>query len=87
VNRAREGDSRPWRQTWVDSSGSYLDLVGVPVDGRISFERTAEMSGSPVIQRMVWLNVEQDGLRWEWQRSADGRQTWETVWAIEYRRR
>ena len=29
-----------WKQTWVDSSGAYLAFVGVPVDGRISFQRS-----------------------------------------------
>src|SRR3954454_17888366 len=29
-----------WKQTWVDSSGGYLDFVGISVDGRISFQRS-----------------------------------------------
>src|SRR3954447_4226937 len=30
-----EADGR-WRQTWVDSTGTYLDFVGVDVDGRVA---------------------------------------------------
>jgi hypothetical protein len=70
-----------WKQTWVDSSGAYLDLVGVEVDGRISFQRTGPGGG---IQRMVWLEVTHDGFRWEWQRSTDGGASWEVLWPLTY---
>ncbi len=79
------GDGR-WRQTWVDSNGSYLDLVGVVADGRISFQRDAIVAGVSVLQRMVWLDVTPDAFRWEWQRSGDGGATWDLAWAIDYRR-
>ena len=82
----REGDDGPWRQTWVDSSGGYLDFVGVVADGRISFQRTVAEAGVAVTQRMVWLNVEADRMRWEWQRSTDGGNSWQVAWAIDYRR-
>ena len=83
----REGGTGPWRQTWVDSTGGYIDLTGVEVDGRISFQRVSEEDGSPVTQRMVWLDVTPEGLRWEWQRSADEGATWSVDWSIAYRRR
>jgi hypothetical protein len=70
-----------WKQTWVDSSGAYLDFVGVPVDGRISFQRTAP---DGALQRMVWLHVREDGFRWEWQRSEDGGATWQVSWPLNY---
>jgi len=76
-----------WRQTWVDSTGAYIDLVGVEVDGRIAFQREAVVDGAPVTQRMVWLDVSRDAMRWQWQRSADGGATWQVAWEIAYRRR
>ena len=81
----KEADGR-WRQTWVDSSGSYLDFVGVEVDGRIAFQREAVVRGAAVLQRTVWLDVTADAFRWEWQRSGDRGATWTVVWAIDYRR-
>ena len=72
-----------WRQTWVDSTGAYLDLVGVESEGRIAFERT---TADGVRQRMVWLNVTADALRWEWQRSENDDGTWTVVWPLDYRR-
>jgi hypothetical protein len=75
-----------WRQTWVDSSGSYLDFIGVEAEGRIAFERTSTSDGVAVVQRMVWLDVTPDSLRWQWQDSRDGRATWRVNWEIAYRR-
>ena len=49
-----------WRQTWVDSNGAYLDLVGVVVDGRIAFQRETTIDGARVLQRMVWVDVTAD---------------------------
>jgi hypothetical protein len=72
-----------WKQTWVDSSGAYLDFVGVrDGSGRISFQRSA----GTALQRMVWLDVTPDGFRWEWQRSTDGGTTWAVMWPLDYRR-
>src|SRR5262245_47183338 len=82
----REDDGR-WHQAWADSSGGYLDMVGVEVDGRISFQLTTEESGDTVTRRMVWLDVEADSLRWEWQETRDGGATWKVLWPVRYRRR
>ena len=82
----RDAADGRWRQTWVDSTGAYLDFAGVEVDGRISFQRRATVRGVDLVQRMVWLDVTPDALRWEWQRSLDAGATWEIVWAIHYRR-
>jgi hypothetical protein len=76
-----------WRQTWVDSTGSYLDFVGVEVDGRIAFQRETTIEGVPAVQRMVWLDVTADSMRWQWQGSRDGGATWRVNWEIAYGRR
>jgi hypothetical protein len=75
-----------WRQTWVDSTGAYLDLAGVVADGRIAFIRDKSVDGRIVSDRMVWLDVTSDSFRWQWQRSTDGGTTWELTWEIDYRR-
>jgi hypothetical protein len=75
-----------WRQTWVDSTAAYLDFVGAEVDGRISFQRTSVVDGVPALQRMVWLDVTDDSLRWEWQRSTDAGANWMVMWPLDYRR-
>jgi hypothetical protein len=73
-----------WRQTWVDSNGSYLDFVGVEVDGAISFQRTVGDGGQ--VQRMRWLDISHDRLTWLWERSDDLGATWALVWEIGYQR-
>jgi hypothetical protein len=82
----REAANGGWRQTWVDSTGAYLDFVGVVVDGRICFQRQAIVGGAAVVQRMVWLDVTPEACRWQWQRSVDGGASWDVVWEIDYRR-
>ena len=72
-----------WRQTWVDSSGAYLDFVGVELDGALAFQRTATEGR---LQRMRWLDRSPDAFTWSWERSADDGVSWEVVWAIAYRR-
>jgi hypothetical protein len=79
--------SRQWKQTWVDNTGAYLDLVGGPLpDGRMHFARETMQNGKKVRARMVWDDVKADSLRWTWQRSVDDGATWSNAWEIEYRR-
>ena len=77
-----------WKQTWVDNSGGYLDFVGEFVDGKMIFSRdAARPDGTPVIQRMVWHNIAQDELDWNWEASTDGGMSWNVNWKIHYRRK
>jgi hypothetical protein len=75
-----------WRQTWVDNQGSYLDFVGDWQGDKMILQRNAVVEGQPVIQRMVWYNIEADRLEWNWERSSDDGQTWKVIWKIDYTR-
>jgi hypothetical protein len=75
-----------WRQTWVDSSGSYLDFTGGFRDGRMVLTRDAIVHGEACQQRMVWYNLTEDEFDWNWERSDDGGITWDLKWQIKYRR-
>jgi len=80
--------TKQWKQTWVDNQGGYLDFVGEFAGGTMTLWRDAiDPKGNPVRQRMVFLNIERDSFDWNWQRSRDSGATWETMWAIKYRRR
>ena len=48
--------------------------------------RTKTVDDRIVHDRMVWLDVTSDSLRWQWQRSHDGGATWDLTWEIDYRR-
>ena len=76
-----------WRQTWVDNTGSYLDFTGVFEDGKMILIRGAIVRGESCKQRMVWYNIEDNRLDWNWERSDDDGRTWRILWQIEYRRK
>lgn len=75
-----------WLQTWVDDRGNYLDFSGGIEDGRMVLRREAVRDGQPVVQRMVWYNISDRELDWNWEQSEDGGATWTTLWHIHYRR-
>ena len=75
-----------WRQTWVDDSGGYLELIGDVVDGCFSFRRDAPEDGPTTQQRMVFRDVRPASFRWTWEVSEDGGATWVIRWDIAYTR-
>ncbi|MEE9226505.1 MAG: DUF1579 family protein [Acidobacteriota bacterium] len=78
---------KKWKQTWVDNQGGYLDFVGEYRDGKMVLQRNATFEGKPILQRMVWYAITENGLKWNWERSRDGGKSWETLWKIAYTRR
>ncbi len=76
-----------WHQTWVDSSGGYLDFVGGLSDDAMIFRRQTTREGKPIEQRMVFSSITREGFDWVWERSADGGLTWEVLWRIRYERK
>ena len=79
--------TKQWKQTWVDNTASYLDLVGGPAEGgKFVFARETERQGKKVRQRMVFQDIKPDSFKWLWQRSDDNGATWATGWEIDYKR-
>jgi hypothetical protein len=76
-----------WLQTWVDNSGGYLDFEGEWADGKMVLNRQAERDGKTFLQRMVFHNITDHALEWNWERSDDGGATWKPLWVIHYARR
>jgi hypothetical protein len=76
-----------WRQTWVDSNGSYWHFEGGPQDdGTFVFATPGPVDEDRRFKRMVFSAIEPDGFDWRWESSTDG-STWEERWAIRYDRR
>jgi hypothetical protein len=76
-----------WRQTWVDSNGSYWHLEGGPRDdGSFVLGTPERVDRDQRFKRMVFSAIEPHGFDWRWETSADGT-TWEGRWAIRYQRR
>jgi hypothetical protein len=80
-------DRKLWCQTWVDSHGTYLDFTGRFEDGKMILERDAIVGGEAYKQRMVWYDIQENTLMWNWERSDDFGDTWRVLWQIKYTRR
>ncbi|MBK5305759.1 MAG: hypothetical protein JJD92_03635 [Frankiaceae bacterium] len=79
-------EGRGWCQTWVDTTGLYLDFVGAATDGGMTLERTAALDGKPVTQRMQWSDITADSLVWQWMRAPEGSDEFELLCRLDYRR-
>jgi hypothetical protein len=79
-------EGRGWCQTWVDSTGLYLDFVGGPVAGGMRLERQAVVAGVPVTQRMEWSSITAESLVWQWSRAPEGSDEFALLWQLDYTR-
>lgn len=70
-----------WHQSWYDSSGSRLDLVGGLVDGKMVM---ASGDGS---QRITWTPNADGSVRQHWESSKDQGKTWTTAFDGKYVKR
>lgn len=76
-----------WQQTWVDTEGNYWHFNGGLEDDRFVLATEDVVDDKPVHLRMVFYDIAAESLKWRWERSEDGGQTWELRWLIHYRRK
>jgi len=77
-----------WKQTWVDSGGGYLDFSGGFEGGEMTLSRVGtDPKGNKIMQRMVFSEIRNDSLLWNWESSADNGKTWKNNWKINYKKR
>jgi len=77
-----------WHQAWADNQGGYFDFTG-KVDGnkKIFMTENKTINGNLVVQRMVFYDISNDQLTWDWESSNDGGETWKLNWRINYRKK
>jgi hypothetical protein len=80
--------SRTWAIYWVDNQ---VGLLEPPVIGSFSgdtgvFKGPDVFRGRPITVRFLWSRGTAGGPRWEQAFSADGGQSWETNWVMEFTR-
>jgi hypothetical protein len=76
-----------WRQTWVDSLGSFWSFIG-GLEGEHFILVTDDVrDGQPVKLRMVFYHIAADSLDWDWERSDDQGASWKLLWQLHYQRR
>jgi hypothetical protein len=79
--------ARLWSIYWADSRRcGRLDppVVGSFADGLGMFEGIDTLAGKPIRVRFVWSQIETPEPRWEQAFSANGGQSWETNWIMEF---
>ena len=78
-----DSSDKQWHQSWVDSSGSRLELAGSYADKRMVLS-----SGSgAAMQRIAWSVNDDGSVRQLWESSADGGKTWAVQFDGKYVRR
>jgi hypothetical protein len=66
-----------WHQTWVDSTGTLLQLEGALRDGAMRLHSATD--------RITWTRVGDGDVRQTWEKSKDGGTSWKTVFDGRYR--
>ncbi|MDM4767088.1 DUF1579 domain-containing protein [Pelomonas sp. SE-A7] len=86
--RSYDPASRTWAIWWLD--GRHPGQLDVPVrggfdaDGVGSFYADDQLDGRPIRVRFLWLARTGQAPRWEQAFSADGGQSWETNWTMDF---
>ena len=77
-----------WHQTWVDGSGTLLQLDGGLVDGRMVLqgERPARDGNGTTLHRISWTPNEDGSVRQLWEASQDEGGTWSVLFDGLYTR-
>ena len=72
--------TRKWNQTWIDTTGGSLDLIGELVNGSMQLsENRIDEKGEAVIDRIIWTPLEDGRVRQHWQQSSDSGVSWSEV--------
>ena len=69
-----------WHQTWVDVSGTLLQLDGALVDGQMVLSGAiSDVDGNGVVQqRITWTPNDDGSVRQQWESNSDGEE-WMTL--------
>jgi len=76
-----------WRQTWVDDQGGYLEFIGKYKNNKMTLSREFEVDGQKKKQRMVFYNIKENSMDWDWETSGDDGKSWKLAWRIHYDRK
>jgi len=72
----------------VDNSGGYLEFAGGFEDKKMILSRELiTKDNKKVKQRMIFYNITENKLDWNWEKSTDDGKTWQLAWKIHYSRK
>jgi hypothetical protein len=77
-----------WSLYWSNAANGTLEkpMVGEFKDGRGEFYDQETFRGRSIYVRYIWSRITPTSCQWEQAFSADGGQTWETNWIMEFTR-
>jgi hypothetical protein len=87
--RSFDATTGQWFIWWLDARHPHrLDppVVGGFAGGVGEFQCDDELRGQPIRVRFLWTRTDTPTPRWEQAFSADGGQTWETNWVMDFSR-
>ncbi len=87
--RSFDAAAGTWSIWWLD--GRHPHRLDTPVVGRFekgtgTFLAADHLNGRPIRVRFLWTRTDTDAPRWEQAFSADGSETWETNWYMDFER-
>jgi hypothetical protein len=78
---------KTWHQGYADNQGAYFNLIGERQgDKRIFKTEMVKQGEKQVFQRMVFYNITESTMIWDWESTQDGGKTWTLNWRINYKR-
>lgn len=78
---------KTWHQGYADNQGAYFNLIGERQDDKRIFRTEMIDRGEKrIILRMVFYNIKEDSMMWDWESTEDGGKTWKLNWRINYKR-
>jgi hypothetical protein len=89
LNIYDNGDGQ-WHQSWVDSSGSRLELAGGFANGAMVLQGSTpdpQRAGAVIAQRITWRVNADNSVRQLWESSSDGGKTWTVAFDGKYVRK
>lgn len=83
-----DAERKRWRQVWVDSSGSILELEGSFADGRMVLASVPGASRNRIdaVNRITWQALPDGRVRQLWEVSPDRGATWKTAFDGYYQK-
>ncbi len=81
-------ERKEWSLYWASSRTGRLfpPVVGTFAGGRGDFYGDDTHDGKPVKAHFIWSDITPTSARWEQEFSADGGQTWESNWIMDFTR-
>ncbi|RDY59315.1 hypothetical protein [Flagellimonas nanhaiensis] len=81
--------TKEWKQSWADNQGGFYCFTGDLKGDKKTFQTATieTKDGKKITQRMVFYQITQDSMTWDWELSNDGGESWTLNWRINYKRK